>query len=125
MFERLWRDDPYKLTKCCASELKHQYRYMLNAFWIRSLKYFVLLIQFRLRFKFRFVRMNDLIMRWPSSRFYQGKLIAAPSVANCSLSDLDSVTETQETREVLCLIDTAKITGNKYEGRNNNKSLRT
>ena len=26
MFERLWRDDPYKLTKCCASELKHQYR---------------------------------------------------------------------------------------------------
>ena len=65
--------------------------------------------------------MNDLIMRWPSARFYQVNLIAAPSVANCSLSDLDSVTETQETREaeVLCLIDTAKITGNKYEGRNN------
>ena len=63
--------------------------------------------------------MNDLIRRWPSARFYQSNIIAAPSVANCSLSDLDSVTETQETREVLCLIDTAKITGNKYEGRNN------
>ena len=58
-------------------------------------------------------------MRWPSARFYKGKLIADPSVANCLLSDLDSVTETQETKEVLYLIDTAKITDNKYESRNN------
>ena len=63
--------------------------------------------------------MNELIMRWPSARFYKGKLIADPSVANCLLSDLDPVTETQETKEVLYLIDTAKITDNKYEARNN------
>ena len=60
-----------------------------------------------------------MIMRWPSARFYQGKLIAAPSVANWSLSDLDSVSETPETKEVLYFIDTAKITENKYEKRNN------
>ena len=35
-----------------------------------------------------FLRMNEKIMRWPSAQFYQGKLIAAPSVANLSLSDL-------------------------------------
>ena len=58
-------------------------------------------------------------MRWPSARFYKGQLIADPSVAHCLLSDLDSVTETQETKEVLYLIDTAKITDNKYEARNN------
>ena len=63
--------------------------------------------------------MNDLIMRWPSIRFYQGKLIAAPSVSNWSLSDLNSVSETPETKEVLYFIDTAKITGTKYEKRNN------
>ena len=27
-------------------------------------------------------------MRWPSTQFYAGKLIAAPSVANLTLSDL-------------------------------------
>ena len=64
-------------------------------------------------------RMNELIMRWPSVKFYKGKLIADPSVANCLLSDHDSVTETQETREVLYFIDTAKITDKKYETRNN------
>ena len=63
--------------------------------------------------------MNELIMRWPSAKFYKGQLIADSSVANCFLSDLDSVKETQETREVLYLIDTAKITDNKYEIKNN------
>ena len=61
-------------------------------------------------------------MRWPSARFYKGKLIADPSVANCLLSDLDSVTETQETKEVLYLIDTAKITANKYQAREEEES---
>ena len=58
-------------------------------------------------------------MRWPSAKFYKGQLIADPSVENSLLSDLDSVTETQETREVLYFIDTAKITENKYEIKNN------
>ena len=30
-------------------------------------------------------------MRWPSAQFYAGKLIAAPSVANLSLSDLGKI----------------------------------
>ena len=33
-------------------------------------------------------RMNELIMRWPSGVFYNGKLEAAPSVANQRLEDL-------------------------------------
>ena len=63
--------------------------------------------------------MNDLIMRWPSAKFYKGQLIADSSVENSLLSDLHSVIETQETREVLYFIDTAKITENKYEIKNN------
>ena len=62
-------------------------------------------------------------MRWPSAKFYQGQLIAAHSVADCSLSDMDSVETTEETKSILYLVDTAKITGDKYEKRNNKSFL--
>ena len=62
-------------------------------------------------------------MRWPSAKFYQGQLIAAPSVANCSLSDMDSVETTEQTKSILYLVDTAKITGDKYEKKNNKSFL--
>ena len=62
-------------------------------------------------------------MRWPSAKFYKGQLIAAPSVANCSLSDMDSVDATEETRSILYLVDTAKITREKYEKKNNKSFL--
>ena len=62
-------------------------------------------------------------MRWPSAKFYQGQLIAAPSVANCSLSDLDLVDVTEETRSILHLVDTSKIKGGKYEKKNNKSFL--
>ena len=80
-------------TKKCSSQLTHQYR------------------------------MNEMIMRWPSAKFYQGQLIAAPSVANCSLSDLDLVDVTEETRSILHLVDTSKIKGGKYEKKNNKSFL--
>lgn len=83
----------HEMTKKCSSKLKYQYR------------------------------MNEKIMRWPSAQFYAGKLIAAPSVANLSLSDLDSVRETEETKSVLYLVDTAKITAEKYEKKNNKSYL--
>ena len=38
-----------------------------------------------------FLRMNEKIMRWPSAQFYKGELMAAPSVANLSLSDLGKI----------------------------------
>ena len=62
-------------------------------------------------------------MRWPSAKFYLGQLIAAPSVANCSLSDMDSVQRTEETKSILYLVDTAMITGDKYEKKNNKSFL--
>ncbi|XP_059153320.1 DNA-binding protein SMUBP-2-like [Physella acuta] len=52
-------------------------------------------------------RMHEDIMAWASSQLYDGKLKAHNSVASHLLSDLDSVSASEETRSPLLLIDTA------------------
>ena len=52
-------------------------------------------------------RMNSLIMRWSSTTFYQGKLSAAPLVADHKLSDLHNVVRCELTDTILMMIDTA------------------
>eukprot|EP01027_Heterolobosea_sp_BB2_P010775 GEZU01015771.1.p1 GENE.GEZU01015771.1~~GEZU01015771.1.p1 ORF type:complete len:457 (-),score=170.22 GEZU01015771.1:61-1431(-) len=53
-------------------------------------------------------RMNELIMRWSSDEFYEGKLVAHDSVKDHLLSDLPGVDSSEdETVTPLLLIDTA------------------
>jgi superfamily I DNA and/or RNA helicase len=52
-------------------------------------------------------RMNSLIMDWSSKEFYQGKLVAHPSVACHRLLDLPKVMDNEYTQSVLYFIDTA------------------
>ncbi|GFS16916.1 DNA-binding protein SMUBP-2 [Elysia marginata] len=52
-------------------------------------------------------RMHQDIMEWASHQLYQGKLMAHTSVATHLLKDLEGVSDTEETRVPLLLIDTA------------------
>ncbi|RUS87677.1 hypothetical protein EGW08_004518 [Elysia chlorotica] len=52
-------------------------------------------------------RMHQDIMEWASHQLYQGKLTAHPSVAAHLLKDIEGVSDTEETRVPLLLIDTA------------------
>jgi ATP-dependent RNA/DNA helicase IGHMBP2 len=52
-------------------------------------------------------RMHERIMAWPSQRLYDGRLAAAPAVAQHLLSELPGVEPTEWTTEPLCFVDTA------------------
>lgn len=52
-------------------------------------------------------RMNESIMNFSSRQFYQGKLIADPSVSRRCLADLQGVQKAPETQEVFVFLDTA------------------
>ncbi|RDD36858.1 DNA-binding protein SMUBP-2 [Trichoplax sp. H2] len=52
-------------------------------------------------------RMNSKIMQWSSNEFYQNKLVAASNVANQLLRDLPNVSDDENTRIPIVLIDTA------------------
>ena len=52
-------------------------------------------------------RMHQAIMCWASEAMYHGQLTSHPSVAGHLLKDLPGVTDTEETRVPLLLIDTA------------------
>ncbi len=52
-------------------------------------------------------RMNETIMKFSSDTFYQGSLVADPSVRSHRLCDLPDVDETPLTRDPIELIDTA------------------
>ncbi len=52
-------------------------------------------------------RMNTRIMEWPSRELYDGQLEAHATVAEHLLCELEGVTETDETRSALWMIDTA------------------
>jgi ATP-dependent RNA/DNA helicase IGHMBP2 len=52
-------------------------------------------------------RMHERILAWSAARFYQGRVTAAPAVANHLLTDLPDVVTTEWTSEALCFVDTA------------------
>ncbi len=52
-------------------------------------------------------RMHEAIMEFPSREFYDGQLIADPSVATHRLADLPHVADVEATRKVIEFIDTA------------------
>ena len=52
-------------------------------------------------------RMNKLIMQWPSEQLYNNKLVAADSVSNHRLCDLNGVKETDNTKLPVVFMDTA------------------
>jgi len=52
-------------------------------------------------------RMHQKIMSYSSDHFYEGKLIADPSVKNHTLSDLEKVQVDDVTKEPLMFLDTA------------------
>ena len=52
-------------------------------------------------------RMNEIIMKWASTEFYESKLIADLSVRDHLLADLDGVEKTEETLSPLWYIDTS------------------
>jgi DNA polymerase alpha-associated DNA helicase A len=51
-------------------------------------------------------RMNNEINAFPSKTLYQGKLVAAPSVAERRLKDVEGVEETENTEQAVVFVDT-------------------